>query len=42
VHAFDESGLIACAEHARAVVVPRTLLAGARRRIGRPSMLLNV
>lgn len=42
VHAFDASGLIACAGHARAVVVPRRLLAGARRRTGRPSMLLNV
>jgi predicted thioesterase len=42
VHAFDETGLIASAEHTRAVVVPRRLVAGARRRAGRPAMLLNV
>jgi fluoroacetyl-CoA thioesterase len=42
VHAFDESGLIGSAEHTRAVVVPGTLRAGARRRAGRPAMLLNV
>ena len=42
VHAFDETGLIGCADHTRAVVVPQRLLAGARRRAGRPSMLLNV
>jgi fluoroacetyl-CoA thioesterase len=42
IHAFDETGLIGVAEHTRAVVVPRRLLAGARRRAGRPSMLLDV
>ncbi len=42
VHVFDEIGLIACAEHTRAVVVPRRLRAGTRRRAGRPAMLLNV
>ena len=42
VDAFDETGLVASAEHTRAIVVPRRLLAGARRRAGRPAMLLNV
>jgi predicted thioesterase len=42
VHAFDETGLIGCADHTRAVVVRRRLLAAARRRAGRPAMLLNV
>jgi len=42
VHAFDETGLVGSAEHTRAVVVPKRLLAGARRRAGRPAMLLNV
>ena len=42
VHVFDETGLIGCADHTRAVVVPRRLVAGARRRAGRPAMLLNV
>ena len=42
VHAFDETGLIGSAEHTRAVVLPRRLLAGARRRAGKPAMLVNV
>jgi fluoroacetyl-CoA thioesterase len=42
VHAFDETGLIGGADHTRAVVVLRRALAGARRRAGRPAMLLNV
>jgi predicted thioesterase len=42
IHAFDETGLIGVAEHTRAVVLPRRLLAGARRRAGRPAMLLDV
>lgn len=42
VHAFDETGLIGSADHTRAVVLPKRLLAGARRRAGRPAMLLNV
>jgi fluoroacetyl-CoA thioesterase len=39
--AFDSSGLVATCEHTRAVVSPRRLLAQARRRAGRPSMLLE-
>lgn len=42
VDVFDSSGLIAGAEHARAVVVAHRMEACARRRAGRPSMLLNV
>jgi predicted thioesterase len=42
VHAFDDTGLIGCAEHTRAVVIPERLMAGARRRAGRPAMLLKV
>ena len=42
VHAFDETGLVGGADHTRAVVVLRRALAGARRRAGRPAMLLNV
>ena len=42
VHAFDETGLIASAEHTRAVVVERQLVGLARRRVGRRSMQLNV
>ena len=42
VQVFDETGLIARGEHTRAVVMPRRLLAAARRRAGRPAMLLNV
>jgi predicted thioesterase len=42
VQAFDETGLIASAEHTRAVVLPRRLLARARRRAGRLAMLLDV
>jgi fluoroacetyl-CoA thioesterase len=41
VHVFDESGLIGSAEHTRAVVLPRRLLAAARRRAGRTSLLLD-
>ena len=42
VHVFDESGLVASAEHSRAIVGARRILGMARRRIGRPSMLLGV
>jgi predicted thioesterase len=42
LHAFDASGLIGSAEQTRAVVVSSRLLALARRRAGRPAMLLNV
>ena len=42
IHAFDETGLIGSAEHTRAVVVERRLLAMARRRVGQPSALLDV
>ncbi|HEV7605797.1 MAG TPA: hypothetical protein VGO61_00535 [Steroidobacteraceae bacterium] len=42
VHVFDESGLIGSAEHTRAVVAERRLLALARRRGGKRAMLLNV
>lgn len=41
VDVFDASGLIAGAEHTRAVVVAQRMEAVARRRTGRPSMLLN-
>lgn len=41
VDVFDDSGLIASAEHTRAVVVERRLVAVARRRAGQPSMLLT-
>ena len=41
VDVFDDSGLIAGAEHARAVVVSQRFEALARRRAGRPSMLLR-
>jgi predicted thioesterase len=39
---FDDSGVIASAEHTRAVVVATRVLAIARRRVGRPAMLLRV
>lgn len=42
VHVFDETGLIASAEHTRAVVVERRLLGMARRRAGLRSMQLAV
>jgi fluoroacetyl-CoA thioesterase len=42
VHAFDETGLVGSCEHTRAAVLPRRLMAGARRRAGRPAMLFNV
>lgn len=42
VDAFDVTGLVASAEHTRAIVVPRRLIEGARRRAGRPTMLFNV
>jgi predicted thioesterase len=41
VDVFDASGLIASAVHVRAVVVERRVLAVARRRAGRPAMLLR-
>ncbi len=42
IHAFDESGLIGSAEHTRAVVNVRRLLAVARPRSGKAATLLNV
>jgi fluoroacetyl-CoA thioesterase len=42
VQVSDEFGLVARGEHARAVVLPRRLLAQARRRAGLPAMLLAV
>ena len=42
VHVFDDSGLIAEADHTRAVVLPKRLQAIARHRAGLPAMLLNV
>jgi fluoroacetyl-CoA thioesterase len=42
INAFDETGLIGTAEHARAVVVERRLVAIARDRAGKPGMLLMV
>jgi fluoroacetyl-CoA thioesterase len=42
VNVFDETGLIASAEHTRAVVIERRLLAIARRRTNRRSMLLHL
>jgi len=42
VDIFDESGLIASGDHTRAVVIGRRVEAIARRRSGRPAMLLNV
>ena len=42
VHVFDESGLIAEADHTRAVVLPKRLRAIARHRAGLPAMLLDI
>jgi fluoroacetyl-CoA thioesterase len=42
VHAFDETGLIGSAEHARAVVAEKRLMAMARRRLGKPSLMVDV
>ncbi len=42
VNVFDDSGLIASAEHTRAVVVERQLVGMARRRAGLRSMQLAV
>jgi fluoroacetyl-CoA thioesterase len=42
IHAFDETGLIGSAEHTRAVVVVKRLMAMARRRVGQPSLMLDV
>ena len=41
VNVFDESGLVACGEHVRAVVSPRRVEALARRRHARLSLLLQ-
>src|SRR5262245_52785790 len=41
VEVFDDSGLIASAEHTRAVVVERRFLAQVMKRAGRPAMLLQ-
>jgi predicted thioesterase len=40
INVFDESGLIGSAEHTRAVVIERRLLAVTRRRTGKAGMLL--
>jgi fluoroacetyl-CoA thioesterase len=42
VNVFDETGLIASAEHTRAVVIEHRLLGIARRRAGRRSMQLAI
>jgi fluoroacetyl-CoA thioesterase len=42
VNVFDESGLVASAEHSRAVVAEGRIVGLARRRAGRRSMLLAV
>jgi len=42
INVFDESGLIGSAEHTRAVVIERRLLAMERRRAGKASALLMV
>jgi fluoroacetyl-CoA thioesterase len=42
IHAFDETGLIGSADHTRAPVVEKKLLALARRRVGQPSLMLDV
>ena len=42
VHVFDESGLVASAEHSRAIVGARRIVGMARKRVGRPSMQLHV
>jgi predicted thioesterase len=41
VNVFDESGLVASAEHVRAVVNERNVTALARKRHAQPSMLLQ-
>jgi fluoroacetyl-CoA thioesterase len=41
VHVFDESGLVASGEHSRAIVSGRRIEGLARRRAGKPSMLLS-
>ena len=41
INVFDESGLIGSAEHARAVVIERRLLAMSRRRADQASALLT-
>jgi fluoroacetyl-CoA thioesterase len=42
VNVFDESGLVASAEHSRAVVAEQRIAGGARRRAGKRSTLLAV
>ena len=42
VEVSDDSGLIASAQHTRAVVLERRFLAQVRKRAGRPAMLLQV
>jgi len=42
VHVFDESGLVASAEHSRAIVGARRIAGLARKRAGKPSMQLSV
>ena len=42
VHVFDESGLVASAEHRRAIVGGRSVEGPARKRAGLSSMLLHV
>lgn len=41
VHVFDESGLVASAEHSRAIVAGRRIEGLARRRVGKLSMLMS-
>ena len=41
VHVFDESGLVASARHSRAIVGARRIMGLARRRLGKPSMMLG-
>jgi fluoroacetyl-CoA thioesterase len=41
VNVFDENGLVASGEHVRALVSERRVEALARRRVARPSMLLQ-
>jgi fluoroacetyl-CoA thioesterase len=42
VHVFDESGLVASAEHSRAIVGGQRIVGFARKRAARPSMQLHV
>ena len=42
VHVFDESGLVASAEHSRAIVGARRIIGMAGKRVDRPSMQLHV